>query len=559
MSLPDKNYPYRINDFFECKDAERCKKAMGDNPYSFNNFFEWRENVDWYRDDPFIQKVVKYFTSEKWEDVDRAAREISSKVSFRWRDMARAISWPEKRPYMIHYDDHNNRIDRIVRPRETEIMEQEVFSEKLFSSETTPWTRLIKMFLIYQNSEACITCPVACTEGLVAMLERYADTPELKQILQHCKEGVDGDFGIGAQFLSEIQGGSDVPANVLEAVEEDGTWRLYGTKFFCSAAHADYALVTAKPAGSEKVALFVVPSWLPGNKEREIRNGYTIDRIKRKMGTCELPTAELTYNGAVAYPVGPLERGLANVVGVVLTHSRLIIGLSSAACMTRAVREAKKYSELRDAFGIPIGKFPMVIVQLRELEKTSKRTTAAAFKVYSEFLKLEEGLKGGLASEEPEEARKKRFNVRELIMLEKITTSWDSTDVIRVAMSIFGGHGLMECFSSLPRLYRDSAVNELWEGPRNVLLAQIHRDMQRVSEWYKPSEFIEDILHGADPEVVRKFSKGIVELVSHPSFLVPDEKTMEICKRWDNFCHDLFHAYQNIALAEVEGSFSAEG
>lgn len=381
MSLPDRNYADRFNDFFECRDAERCNKAMGNNPYSFNDFFEWRENVDWYRDDPFFQKVVKYFTGNEWEDVDRVAREISPKVSFRWRDMAESISCPEKRPYMMHYDGHHNRIDRIVRPHETEIMEREVFSEGLFSSGTSPWTKLVKMFLIYQNGEACIACPVTCTEGLVAVIERYADTPELKQILQHCKEGVDGDFGIGAQFLSEIQGGSDVPSNLLEAVEKDGAWRLYGSKFFCSATHADYAVVTAKPAGSENVALFVVPSWLPGNKEREIRNGYTIDRIKWKMGTSELTTAELTYNGAVAYPVGPLDRGLANVVGVVLTCSRLTVDLSCAAFITKAVREAKKYSELRDAFGITIGNFPMVIVQLREMEKISKRTTAAAFSV----------------------------------------------------------------------------------------------------------------------------------------------------------------------------------
>src|SRR5450830_1083806 len=120
----------------------------------------------------------------------------------------------------------------------------------LFSDKTSPWLKLIKMYLIYQNGEACIACPITCTEGLVKLLEKFADTPETKQILQHCKEGIDGDFAIGAQYLSEIQGGSDVPANVLEAVPEGDGWRLYGTKFFCSATHAEYAVVTAKPQGS---------------------------------------------------------------------------------------------------------------------------------------------------------------------------------------------------------------------------------------------------------------------------------------------------------------------
>jgi alkylation response protein AidB-like acyl-CoA dehydrogenase len=522
-----------------------------DNPYTFDDYLKWRQSVDYYRDDPFIQKVARRFAGDDWATVDARAREVSAKASFRWRDFAESTARPEKRPFMLHYDGHHNRIDRIVRPHETEIMEKEIFSEAFFSDHTSPWVKLIKMYIIYQNGEACICCPITCTEGLVMLLEKYADTPETKEILKHCKDGIDGDFAIGAQYLSEIQGGSDVPANVLEAVNEGGVWRLYGTKYFCSATHADYAVVTAKPAGSEKVALFVVPSWLFGNKEKEIRNGYTIDRIKWKMGTSELTTAELTFNGAVAYPVGPLERGVANVVGIVLTYSRLTVGLSSAAYMTRAVREAKKYAEFRNAFGLTIDQFPLVTVQINRIDHMAKRTTAGAFKLYRDFLSLEGGLKGGLATDEPEEARKNRFNIRELIMLQKMAASWDCTDVIREAMSIFGGHGVMEDFSSLPRLYRDSAINELWEGPRNVLLTQIHRDLQKVSDWYMPAEFVRDILSGLDDKIVAELSGEIAELVAYPNLFQPDKKTMDVCRRWDAFCHKFFHAYQDLALNEA--------
>ena len=522
------------------------------NPYSFDTFLEWRNQVDYYADDPFIQAVVKTYTGEEWPQLDAAARKISPRVSFRWRDMADAIAQPEKRPHVTHFDGHNHRVDRIERPLETRIMEKEVFSEGLFSSRTSPWEKLLKMFLIYQNGEACIACPVTCTEGLVAVLEKFADTPELEEILLHCKEGIGGEFAIGAQYLSEIQGGSDVPANVLEAAREGDTWRLYGTKFFCSATHADYAVVTAKPAGSEKVALFVVPSWLPGNKAKEIRNGFTIDRIKWKMGTSELTTAELTFNGAVAYPVGPLERGLANVVGIVLTCSRLTVGLSGAASMTRAAREARKYSELREAFGSVLGRFPMVEAQIRGIEHSARRTTAGAFRLYREFLQLEGGLKGGLVTDEPESMQKRRFDVRELVMLQKITASWDTVDVLRMAMSIFGGHGVMEDFSSLPRLYRDAAVNELWEGPRNVLLAQIHRDLQRAANWYAPSEFVANILSDADAGTIREFSEEISSLVPYGSITEMSEDSIRVCRRWDDFCGRLFHAFQDFAEVEVE-------
>ncbi len=522
------------------------------NTYDFDEYLTWRNRIDYYAGDPFLQRVVKHFAGERWKTVDAAARKLSLKASFRWRDFAEAAARPENRPYVLHYDAHHHRIDRIVRPKETLVMEKEVFGEALFSAKTNPWERLIKMFLIYQNGEACIACPVTCTEGLVAVLDAFADTPETKQILAHCKEGENGDFAVGAQYLSEIQGGSDVPSNLLEAVSEGDTWRLYGTKFFCSATHADYAVVTAKPRGFEKIGIFVVPSWMPGNKEKEIRNSATIDRIKWKMGTSELTTGEISFNGAVAYPVGPLNRGLAHVVGIVLTHSRLTVGLSGAASMTRAAREAIKYSEFRTAFGQRIGRFPMVAGQTADIEKCAKRTTAGAFRVYQQFLQLDGTLRTGIRPDEPVELRRKRVDVRELVMLQKITASWDAVDQIRMAMSIFGGHGVMEDFSCLPRLYRDAAVNELWEGPRNVLLSQIHRDLQQVKSWYRPSAFVRSLLIGADRALVSDFEEEIERLVAYPNLVENTPETVDAGRRWDRFCHRLFHAYQDLALDEVE-------
>ncbi len=522
-----------------------------ENPYSFDEFLMWRKNVDYYKDDPFLQKVIRTFCGDQAEVIEQEAEKISKKVSYRWRDLAESIATLEKRPFLVHYDGHHHRIDRIVRPREAELLEKEVFSEGLFSEKTLPWVKFVKMFLIYQNGEACIACPLACTDGLVAILRQHADTPVLRHILEHCAEGIAGEFAIGAQYLSEIQGGSDVPANLLDAAREGDVWRLYGTKFFCSAAHADYALVTAKPTGSEKVALFVVPSWLPGDKEKEVRNGYTIDRLKWKMGTCELPTAEITFRGAVAYPVGPLERGLANVVGVVLTLSRLTVGISSAAGMVRGAREARRYAHFREAFGMPIGRFPLVEGQLRTIEHYAQRTTAAAFKVYRAFLDLKGGLRGGLVTDEPLAMRKKRFDVRELIMLQKITAAWDATDVCRLTMSIFGGHGVMEDFSSLARFYRDSAVNELWEGPRNVLLTQIYRDLQRVSEWYPMKEFVASLLQGADQRVIDEYAREMDEILRYPSIYEMTDESIDMCRRWDTMCHRLFHSYQDLACSEV--------
>lgn len=107
-----------------------------------------------------------------------------------------------------------------------------------------------------------------------------------------------------------------------------------------------------------------MPSWI--DKAQENRNHYTIDRLKWKMRTAELPTAEITFNGAIAHKTGPIERGIANVVGIVITHSRLTVGLSAAA-MVRAAREATHYAQFRTAFAFPINQFPLLQRQLDEL------------------------------------------------------------------------------------------------------------------------------------------------------------------------------------------------
>ncbi len=274
------------------------------------------------------------------------------------------------------------------------------------------------------------------------------------------------------------------------------------------------------------------------------------------MGTSELTTAEITFNGAVAYPVGPLDRGVANVVGIVLTYSRLTVGLSAAAFMTRAVREAKRYAEFRDAFGLQdrsVSHAGGPDPAHRRARRGPPQRPSSSTGISSAS---RAGSKAAWSQTKPKLMKKKRFAVRELIMLQKMAASWDCTDSSGLAMSVFGGHGVMEDFSSLPRLFRDSAINELWEGPRNVLLTQIHRDFQRASSWYAPAEFVRNILAGADEEIVKKLGAEMEELVAHPNLFIMDETTLDVCRRWDSFCHELYHAYQDSALREVGDSVS---
>ena len=541
------------------------------NPYSFDDYLFVRDQFNFYHDDEFFQALIKHYVGAEFDKIDKELRELSDKASYKWRDLADEATRLENRikcTLIQHYDAHNHRIDRIKRCAETETLEQEIFGLGLFNRTHTSWSRFCKMLLLYQLGEIGVMCPVTCTHGMVSLMEQYKKelAPEAGEILTHLREGNrQGNYGIGAQFISEIQGGSDVPANLCEAVYEESEgsdgisncWRIYGTKFFCSAIQCDYAIVSAKPkstSSSTKIAAFVVPSWLPENKEREIRNSYSIDRLKQKLGTAELPTAEITYNGAVAYPIGPLEKGLADIVGVVLSLSRLHIGIGGAAAGLRIAREALLYAQFRTAFGINISQFPMMINQMKLIEIGAKRAAAGSFKILAEFIALGERLVAGMKDLQKIQDiadRKRRFRLRELIMLQKISVAYEGPEMIRLAISFFGGHGIMEDFSCLPRFHRDAMVQELWEGPRNVLLTQIHRDFQRVADWYPLDEFVRDILMGADEDMVEPLAAEFQRLISHDSLLKNDAKTLSICQEWDKFSLELFKAFQMQALAEL--------
>ena len=54
--------------------------ADRNNPYSFNDFLAWRQGVDYYADDPFIQKVVRHYTGDTRREVDAEARAVSEQA-----------------------------------------------------------------------------------------------------------------------------------------------------------------------------------------------------------------------------------------------------------------------------------------------------------------------------------------------------------------------------------------------------------------------------------------------------------------------------------------------
>lgn len=501
---------------------------MAEYNYSFKSFLQARDFLS-DADNPFLQKLFSELFEDEWEEMIERVVTFTDKVSFDWRALTKEIARPENHPKLRHFNAYNERIDEVIRPQEAVQLSNEVFSEGLFSSNQSKYEGIIKRYFLSGNGEVGVTCPIACTDGLIALIEAFYDEvpKEVQEIYRLTKEGQDGKFAVGAQFMSEIQGGSNIPANELKAIEEGEIYRLYGNKFFCSAVHADYSVVTAKVEHSHQVSVFVVPSFIEGK-----RNQYQINRLKWKLGTTELASGEIDYQGAIAYPIGPLDRGIANAVSIVLTRSRLDIGFSSAAFVMRAAREAKLYARFRQVFDRKIDEFPMAAFQLDELEDAAKRLTATSFQIYKRF------------SNSEKLSELEQFAVRELILLQKIYASKEAVEKLRLAISIFGGHGAIEDFSAIPRLFRDAMVNELWEGPRNVLLAQIYRDIHRLNHKFTIQEILKAMFSHLTESDLRLYAEQLNNVMNINLLEFPNEVNKQAAKRWELVWEELFLSYQ---------------
>jgi acyl-CoA dehydrogenase len=306
-------------------------------------------------------------------------------------------------------------------------------------------------------------CPVVCTAGLVRALKTAASDELRERFLPPLLE-TDYDLAErGAQFLTERQGGSDVGANRVEAVPHGEAWRLHGEKWFCSVADADQFVVTARPRGAPEgtrgIGCFLVP--------REA-GGFRIRRLKDKLGTRALATGEIEFEGALGYPLGPLEEGFKTAVGV-LNTSRWLNAVGSAGLMRRAFEVASQFAQEREAFGRPIVEFPLV----RENLAVMKAETDAAIASTAELTELVARIDEGTAGEEDLTWH------RLLVNANKVVTSLAATKVVRRGIETLGGNGTIEDFSPLPRLWRDAIVFESWEGTHNVLCAQVLRDLER--------------------------------------------------------------------------------
>jgi putative acyl-CoA dehydrogenase len=319
-----------------------------------------------------------------------------------------------------------------------------------------------KLFLFHPSS-AFVSCPVAMTDGAARILARFATDTALGEAFAHLVSRDPAQAWTSGQWMTETAGGSDVSQTETQAIPDDGQWRLHGVKFFASAAESEVALALARKPGAQRgsrgLTLFMArPRHADG-----AWNDVVVRRLKDKLGTRALATAELELNGCPAIQIGADGEGVRNVTTMLnvtrLHNSICAMGEAAAACAL-----LEDYSQKRVAFERPLAGH----VLHRQLLGEMRADVFAGLILTLELASL-------LGREDAHEASERERRILRLMTpVCKIVTAEIAVRVVSKAVEGFGGAGYMEDVG-IARQLRDAHVFPIWEGPPNVLALDMLR------------------------------------------------------------------------------------
>ena len=341
-------------------------------------------------------------------------------------------------------------------------------------------------YLSCHGGEAGHTCPVICNFETARLLRKLDDFPERNEYIAKLETPSYTNNFTSSQFLTEVQGGSDVGANGTRAwCSDDGVWRIRGEKWFCSNADAELMVITARFSearkGTKGLSAFLVPSTKPDGS----RNDFTFRRLKEKMGTKALASAEIDFRDAYAIPLGPVENGFNRMMEEVVHYSRIALAMSVLGMSNRGYQQVRAYADTRQAFGETIINYPLVQENLANIKANINVCLAGTFALIDLQDKIELGR---------ETRSEYKTFARLMANIGKSIISRRGVDDLHHCIDTMAGNGAIETTSSLPRLFRDTVIQENWEGTHNTLYSQVLRDFSRFEHDEVYIRVIENIL-----------------------------------------------------------------
>ena len=427
---------------------------------------------------------------------DEALRQATTREGAAWavdelRALGRRAGTPDaielgfvanrNEPELRTHDRYGNRVDRVdYHPAYHELMTVAVEA----GLHAAPWAdgrpgahvARAAAFIVWSQVEAGHGCPISMTYSVVpALRAEPALAAEWEpRLVARSYDGADRPAhekagNIAGMGMTEKQGGSDVRANTTRAEPAaDGTWRLTGHKWFCSAPMSDVFLMLAQAPGG--LSCFLVPRWLPDGTRNA---GFRLMRLKDKLGNRSNASSEVELDGAVASPVGEEGRGVRTIIGMV-THTRLDCVLGATATMRQATVQAVHHATHRRAFGRALVDQPLMGNVLADLALESEAATVTALRLARAFDEADRG------DEQADAFRRLATAVAKYWVCKRQPMH------VGEALECLGGNGYVE-ESIMPRLFRESPLNGIWEGSGNVMCLDVLRAMAREPATRRPA------------------------------------------------------------------------
>jgi alkylation response protein AidB-like acyl-CoA dehydrogenase len=378
----------------------------------------------------------------------------------------------QNEPRLVQWDAWGTRVDRIEltplwRRAERLAAEQGVVAAA-YERRHGAYSRIHQFCLAYlfTPSTDLYSCPLAMTDGAATALVASGNQELTERAVPHLTSRDPQTFWTSGQRMTEATGGSDVGLTETVARHVPPGWQLHGRKWFTSAIASQMALTLARPEGNppggKGLALFYVET----RDAQGLPNRILVNRLKDKLGTRKVPTAELTLDGTPATLVCGTSDGVKNIAPM-LNVTRTWNSVSAVALMRRGLALARDFAKRRIAFGAPLSRKPLHVDTLAGLQAEFE----AAFHLTFFVVELLGRAENGRASAE------QAALLRIMTPVAKLLTGRQAVAVLSEVVEAFGGGGYVED-TGLPTLLRDAQVLPIWEGTTNVLSLETLRAVE---------------------------------------------------------------------------------
>ncbi|BFZ04646.1 hypothetical protein BsWGS_07685 [Bradybaena similaris] len=448
------------------------------------SFFQARPVLhnQYLQDSLLVSYLRRHVSTEHWTSISADLEQFGDRVAGEIYNLS--LQMEAEQPRLEQIDAWGNRVDQLITSSAWKKMKEISAEEGLiacgYERKYGEWSRLyqIAKFYLFEPSGGLYGCPLAMTDGAAKTLELYKNEfPALyERAFTRLTSRDPKIFWTSGQWMTEKQGGSDVArgTETIAVAQPDGSYKLFGYKWFSSATDADMSLTLARVVGQDGSVLEGTKGlslfYLELRDENGKMNNIQMLKLKNKLGTKQVPTAELLIDGARAYRLSEEGRGVASMANM-LTLTRIHTAMGAASAMRRIVTLARDYATRRVAFGKLLHRQTLHVHTLAGMEVETRAAAIFVFEI-SRLLGRQEVLPRDKTLEAESEV------LRLLVPLAKLYVSKQAVAVVSEGLESFGGQGYIED-TDLPRILRDTQVNAIWEGTTNILSLDVLRAINK--------------------------------------------------------------------------------